>query len=230
MSLSRKLAKFISNYSDPQSIGSQWRAKRIVRLVAMVEEVFAEHGAVEIVDIGGMDTYWKIVPTDFFDRYQVRVTVVNVPSSGMPDDYGPFTFVQGDATDLAIFPDRHFHIAHSNSVIEHVGDWSRMALYAQELSRIAPRYYVQTPNYWFPMEPHCMTPFFQMLPKPVRVWLVLHFQLGHWPKAANVDAAVRQVERARLLDKRMFQALFPDAVIHTERLLGLPKSFVATKG
>ena len=57
MSLSRKLAKFISNYSDPQSIGSQWRAKRILRLVAMVEEVFAEHGAVEIVDIGGMDTF-----------------------------------------------------------------------------------------------------------------------------------------------------------------------------
>jgi hypothetical protein len=28
----------------------------------------------------------------------------------------------------------------------------------------------------------------------------------------------------------MFQALFPDAVIHTERLLGLPKSFVAVKG
>lgn len=74
-----------------------------------------------------------------------------------------------------------------------------------------------------------MTPFFQMLPKPMRVWLVLHFQLGHWPRAANVDAAVRQVERARLLDKRMFQALFPDAVIYTERLLGLPKSFVAIK-
>jgi hypothetical protein len=75
-----------------------------------------------------------------------------------------------------------------------------------------------------------MTPFFQMLPKPLRVWLVLHFQLGHWPRAATVDAAVRQVERARLLDKRMFQALFPDAVIYTERLLGLPKSFVAVKG
>jgi hypothetical protein len=230
MSLSRKLAKFISNYSDPQSIGSCWRTKRIVRLIAMVEEVFAGHGAAEIVDIGGMDTYWKIMPADFFDRNKVRVTVVNVPSSGMPEDYGPFTFVQADETDLAIFPDRRFHIAHSNSVVEHVGDWSRMALYARELARVSQRYYVQTPNYWFPMEPHCMPPFFQMLPKPLRVWLVLHFQLGHWPRAATVDAAVRQVERARLLEKRMFQALFPDAVICTERLLGLPRSFVAVKG
>jgi hypothetical protein len=144
-------------------------------------------------------------------------------------DDGRFSFLAGDGCDLSCIADNGFDIAHSNSVIEHVGDWERMVRFAREMARIAPRYFVQTPNYWFPLEPHCMTPFFHWLPRPLRVWLVLHFDLGHWRKAESVDAAVRICESARLLSRRMVRSLFADGHVMTERLLLLPKSFVVVR-
>ena len=120
-------------------------------------------------------------------------------------------------------------IAHCNSVIEHVGDWQRMVSFARELSRVAPRHFVQTPNYWFPIEPHFMMPFFHWFPKPVRLWLVLHFNLGFWRKANTIDEAMRIIEHARLLTKKMFRELFPEYTIVLERFFLLPKSILAIK-
>jgi hypothetical protein len=104
-----------------------------------------------------------------------------------------------------------------------------MVQFAEEISRVAENYFVQTPNYWFPMEPHCMTPVFHWLPEPMRIWLVSRFQLGHWKKATSISEAVQIVQSARLLNKNMFQALFKDAVVSTETLFFLPKSFIAIK-
>ena len=59
--------------------------------------------------------------------------------------------------------------------------------------------------------------------------LVQHLKLGHWPKTSNVIEAVRWVESARLLDRKEFSALFPDATILKERMFGLSKSFIAIK-
>lgn len=229
MSITRKLAKWISNYDSQESAGSRFRAKRIVPLIGMIEAAFNEHGPVSIIDIGGTEQYWGIVPQGFLTEYEVTITIVNLPGAVLPDDHGPFRFVEADACDLGDFEDQSFHIAHSNSVVEHVGDWERMYQFATELSRVAQVYFVQTPNYWFPIEPHCMMPFFHWLPTPIRIWLVSRFELGHWKKADSVDEAMRIVESVRLLDRRMFQELFRDAHIRTERVLGLPKSLIALR-
>jgi hypothetical protein len=74
-----------------------------------------------------------------------------------------------------------------------------------------------------------MTPFFHWLPKPMRVWLVSRFHLGHWKKAESVDQAVRAVESARLLTRPMLQELFKDGRIVTERFCLLPKSLIALR-
>ena len=73
------------------------------------------------------------------------------------------TVVQGDATNLP-FGDAEFDVAFSNSVIEHVPHELQPA-FASEISRVAKRYFVQTPNRYFPIEPHYQLPFFQFLPK-----------------------------------------------------------------
>ena len=104
-----------------------------------------------------------------------------------------------------------------------------MLQFAHEVDRIAESYFVQTPNYRFPIEPHFMAPFFHWLPKPMRVWLVMKFQLGLWRKADNISAAVNMVESARLLNRGMLRDLFKDANIETERLMGLPKSYIAIR-
>jgi len=229
MSISGRLTRKVTNYGNKKSMVYRLRAKRIVPLLNMMEAVFEEYGSVNIIDIGGTEAYWDIVPQEHFDAYNVTITIVNLPNVDKPEDHGPFKFVEADACDLSRFDDKSFHIAHSNSVVEHVGNWGRMIQYANELSRVSQNYYVQTPNYWFPIEPHSMTPFFAWLPKPIKIWLVLHFQLGNCGKAATVDKAVREAERIQLLNKKMFQELFKEATILTERLLLLPKSFIAIK-
>jgi len=144
-------------------------------------------------------------------------------------DDDTFNFVKADACDLSLFRNNSFDITHSNSVIEHVGDWGKMVKFSNEVKRLAPKYFIQTPNYWFPVEPHCMTLFFHWLPRPTRIWLVMNFRLGNWSKRDTVDKAVSLVESARLLNKRMVKELFHDSNIFTERFLYWPKSFVAIK-
>jgi 2-polyprenyl-3-methyl-5-hydroxy-6-metoxy-1,4-benzoquinol methylase len=128
-------------------------------------------------------------------------------------------FVQADGADLP-FSDGLFDIGFSNSVIEHVPREQHRA-FASEIRRVADRYFVQTPNRWFPIEPHYQMPFFQFLPRRVRRFLNAHFSLGWQPKGSW--------EEITLLSARDLQRLFPDAQIHRERVLGLTKSLIAVR-
>ena len=229
MSISRVLARWFSNYDNQKSPAAKLRRKRIAPLLKMIESIHENKGSVSIIDLGGTKSYWGIISSQYLSDHNVNITIVNLPGSAMPEDHAPFRFIEADACNLTRFDDKSFDIAHSNSVVEHVGDWGRMVKFAEELNRVSKCYFVQTPNYWFPIEPHFMTPFFHWLPKPTRLWLVSHFQLGHFRKAISIDEAVRCVESARLLNKKMLQALFADASIVTERLFFLPKSFVAIR-
>ena len=229
MSLSGIVARWFSNYDNEQSVGSRLRARRIAPLLQMIDEVHRQHGRVDMIDMGGRENYWSIVPADYLEARDVSITIVNIPGSEIPADHGLFKFIAADCCDLSCVDDNAFHIAHSNSVIEHVGDWNHMVQFANEVARVAQKYFVQTPNYWFPIEPHFMAPFFQWLPEPMRVWLVLHFQLGHRARAATIDAAVREVESVRLLNRKMLQELFKDAELLTERFFLLPKSLMAIR-
>src|SRR3546814_10323990 len=69
-------------------------------------------------------------------------------------------------------PYRSFDIAHSNSVIEHVITWDNMKNFARETRRVAAWHYVQTPYFWFPVDPHFYKlPFYHWLPRPLRAKL-----------------------------------------------------------
>ena len=229
MSLTGKIARFVADYDNPRSVGSQLRAKRIAPLLDMMRNVHAQFGEVRIIDVGGTQQYWGIVSPEFLRKHNATITIVNVPGMPLPPNSGPFRFAAGDGCDLATYGSDSFHIAHSNSVIEHVGRWDRMVAFAREIQRVAPCHYVQTPNFWFPVEPHFMTPFFHWLPPTARVWLLQRFALGQYEKAATRENAVEAVNGVHLIDRKSLQALFPTSRISTEMFFGLPKSLVATK-
>jgi len=215
----------------------------------MMKFYFNKFGYVSVIDIGGTKTYWNIVPKEILENYKVEITCVNLPKADLPPNDDIFTFANGDGCNLSEFRDKQFHIAHSNSVIEHVGDWGRVVQFSNEIKRVADSYFVQTPNYWFPLEPHWRLPFIHWLPKPVECWCLMHIrspiQETHRPvqivksthlqppipaflgKCKTIDEAMERVEFARLLSKGMFKRLFPEATIITERYMLLPKSFVA---
>jgi len=160
---------------------------------------------------------------------RIHVTIVNLAShAGAPTNKDILSVV-GDARDLSDFSDHSFDLVHSNSVIEHVGRWSDMRAMAREVRRLAPRYFIQTPNFWFPIEPHFRTAFFHWMPEQVRMRLIMTRGLGFHPRSQSVDDAMESVESARCLSRRQFAALFPDAEIVPERVLGITKSFMAIR-
>jgi SAM-dependent methyltransferase len=129
------------------------------------------------------------------------------------------TVMQGDGTALP-FGDRAFPIAFSNSVIEHVPKALQPA-FAQEISRVAERYFVQTPNRWFPIEPHYQMPFFHFLPERAQRALNRRFTMGFRKKGEWYETT--------LLSMSDMRRLFPDAEIHREKRLGLTKSLIAIR-
>jgi len=141
---------------------------------------------------------------------ELEVTGVDI---GPMSDYPGARFVQADATALP-FGDCEFDIAYSNSVIEHLPADAREA-YAREVRRVAARWFVQTPNRAFPVEPHSLLPFVHWLPRPVGRLL--------WRFGVSGDP----YDDVRLLGGRELRRLFPDAVIARERTGPLTKSLVA---
>jgi len=222
------LGKLI-NYDDPSSIGFKLRSKRIKGFLSLVNDLYIRNGKVEIIDIGGTRAYWKILPMDFLDLNNVTIYLLNMPGTNITSKEERFKYIEGDGCDLSGYKSNSFDIVHSNSVIEHVGDWSEMQKFSKEIRRLAKCYYIQTPNYWFPIEPHCVTPFFHWLPKPFRVALIMRFSLGNWARRNSVSEAVLAVESAKLLDYKMFKELFYDAELSREKVMFLSKSLIAIK-
>ena len=136
-----------------------------------------------------------------------------------------FTIVIADACALP-YSDHVYDLVHSNSVIEHVGEYGRQCRFAEQMRRVGRQYYVQTPARCFPLEPHTRFPWFQYLPSRVRAWLFMHMQLGTYPRLSRERAEYFDRE-LQLLTCRQVARLFPDAYVRRERLFGLTKSYMA---
>lgn len=207
-------------------VASQFRRRRARLIEKMILRAHDEKGCCWILDVGGETDYWKVIDRASLERRGVHIVCLNRKPLESGDDL--IDTVVGDACNLP-FDDKSFDIVHSNSVIEHVGDWPRVRSFAQETRRVGKRYYVQTPNFWFPVEPHYSALFVHWLPEPVRAQMLMNSDRGFFPKAEDVSSAIEQVQSARLLDRRMFRYLFPDAVLLDEKLLGLTKSLIAAR-
>jgi hypothetical protein len=218
----------LTNYEDPKSFGSRMRARRIGPLLALIKKVHQTKGEVRILDVGGKSQYWKSAPEGFLDKHNVSITILNLPCDLAFENSEGFAYVAGDACEMPEYPDNSFDIVHSNSTIEHVGNWNRIKAFASETRRVAPNLFIQTPNFWFPIEPHFIKPFHHWLPKPWRVRMWRCFQMGQRGKAADLDEAMQKLDdEPYLLNIPMFRFLYPDCRILRERLLFLPKSMVA---
>jgi hypothetical protein len=208
---------------DPGSYANRLRERRFALFRSLVERVPTPY---RILDVGGTPTFWQIrgpeIPGD------PAVTVLNLERQ-TSDDARIATIV-GDACDMGQIPDGAFDVVFSNAVIEHVETLENQRRMAAEIRRVGRRYFVQTPNKRFPLEPHFLVPGFQFLPIRLRVWLLRRMALGWYARTADPSEAEAKVRRIRLMTEREFRDVFPAATIHREKVFGLTKSFIACGG
>ena len=221
------LLQRLQDHDNPNSLAMRFRRARAKRVVELIATIHAERGAVRILDLGGEPGYWRLYDRGFLQSKAVSIRLVNPTAQAVDDPI--FSTQVGDACSLPEIEAGAFDLVHSNSVIEHVGDWTRMEAFAAEVRRLAPRYYVQTPYFYFPIEPHFSEPFFHWRSEQARMRRLLKRRRGWCDKAEDVGAAMRVVQHARLLDKSQFRFLFPDAAHVDERAAGLTKSLIALR-
>jgi hypothetical protein len=217
------LVRTLADNTRPDSLATSMRRKRFALFLSLLRSI---EGHVEILDIGGTQQFWDIMLGT--QPEGMRVTLLNV--AHQPVSSSAFVSAVGDARKLERIRNGEFDVVFSNSVIEHVGTYADQARMADEVRRVGKRYFVQTPNRRFPIEPHFLFPFFQYLPVPARAWMLSSFNVGWYRRIPDRVAARREVESIQLLTRSRFAKLFPDATIHEEKLLGLTKSFVAYHG
>jgi hypothetical protein len=210
----------------PTSIGARARARRW----ELLRQLFPDLETYRVLDLGGTADSWLRAPI------QPRsVTVLNLHPDeltvGREDERLPdwIDLVPGDACEPPVdLVQGEYDLAFSNSLIEHVGGAVRRAMLAQVIRQVAPRYWVQTPYRYFPIEPHYLFPGFQFLPLAARARLARDWPLVH-TRATDWEGGVSTALEVELMCMTEIRYLFPDAVVHRERFVGLPKSIIAVR-
>jgi hypothetical protein len=208
----------VSRSFDPVKIRwrAAWRSRRMCEFLARVRP---RPGAT-VLDVGGSVDIWNLVD------HRLDVTLFNVdeahamgfrPPNAMTGRYAVAT---GDACDLGRFSDGSFDVVFSNSVIEHLGDDLRVGRFADEVRRVGKGYWVQTPAWLFPVEPHTGLPFYWLYPVAMRTVIARRLDLRY---AKNPWSCPMSDTRCFRLSR--LRALFPDASVFTERVGGMTKSW-----
>jgi hypothetical protein len=221
--MTKLLFKKIADMREADSMITRLRHKRLALFRSLLDQV---PRPMRILDVGGTQFFWQMM--HYLASPEVEITLLN--SSPMPVSLPHFHSVEGDGCAMPQYADGEFDVVFSNSVIEHVGTPAAQQQMSREIRRVGRRYFVQTPNRYFPLEPHFFFPGFQFLPIATRVWLLQHFNLGWFKKIPDYAAARREVESIRLLDRAEFVQLFPGGTLHEERFAGLAVSFVIYGG
>lgn len=213
------------------AVQKRFRGKRFAHIERLIREMLLSKDSIRVLDAGGRVRYWNMLPAEL--RPRVTVTVLNYERDiQMFDDSVEglsIECVSGDACNMPQYADGYFDLVHSNSVIEHVGSYANMLAFSKEVQRVGRAYFVQTPNFWFPIEPHYGRPLIHWLPGPLRIGLSQLTSLGYMPKT-NFERAMIRGDCIKIISAGMMRQLFPRAQIQKERFAAMTKSIMAIHG
>jgi SAM-dependent methyltransferase len=140
--------------------------------------------------------------------FEPSLDITGVDLHERPEYPGPF--VRADAAAGLPFADGEFELVYCSSVIEHVPPASRKR-FAAEIRRVGRGWFVQTPAFSFPIEPHSLL--------PGAHWLAPRLRRPYWRLGA-----AGEWEEISLLRRREMEMLFGTA--RAERFGPLVKSWV----
>ena len=182
------------------------------------------NGETTILDIGGTPFNWLLaVEIGLPAPRQVVLANLQAGTSALPNW---MYSIMRDATDLRGL--NSFDLVFSNSVIEHLATWDNQLKMAHEVARIATRYWVQTPDPRFPVEPHYLAPFVHWIQPRFRGPAVT-LTPWYWVQRPSQQEVEKRIREIRMMSAKEMVIAFPGAEIITERVLGWPKALVAVK-
>jgi hypothetical protein len=112
------------------------------------------------------------------------------------------------------FPDKSFDIVYSNAVLEHLPGADLVQRFAAEVQRVGRGWFVTTPNFWYPFDPHYHLPFVQLMSQEAQRGLVQ--TLGKTP-----------YDYLHLFSKRELRGLFPTSQVIGCRVTFSPETLIA---
>lgn len=208
----------VNDYSNNAYIGTRFRKRRFRYFHEKLKNL---ERPIKIIDLGGTVNFW--VNENYHTRNDVEITIVNLQVEG--PGYHSIKLIEGDACNLHQFADSEFDVAFSNSVIEHLFTLAKQQKMASEAMRVARYYFIQTPNKYFPIEPHFKFPFFQFLPDAIKLFLQTKTSIINGVKYKK-EYAEKIIQEIRLLSLVELNNLFPNSNLYTERFFGFSKSFI----
>jgi SAM-dependent methyltransferase len=161
--------------------------------------------------------------SNYFEKWYPhtrRLTATSIEDAAHLETTHPgLTFVQTSGDSLP-FEDGQFDIAFSTAVIEHVGDRERQRTFVLEMLRVSKRFFITTPNRWYPIELHTYYPFLHWLPQHLHQRALRQLGKAGWAHTENLN----------LLDAGQLAELFPrgtDPTITGIRLFGMRSNLIA---
>ncbi len=120
-----------------------------------------------VLDVG-VTSERSYASSNYFEKWYPHKSMVTAAglddASFLEEEFPGMRFIQADGRNLP-FDDRSFDFVHSSAVIEHVGDAGQQAQLVSECARVARKgFFLTTPNRWFPVEFHTVTPLLHWLP------------------------------------------------------------------
>lgn len=216
------MVRLADSYS-PDSFANRLRMERFRQFEAVVAPL---PKPIRILDVGGTNEFWE--NRGWAGRPEVQIVTINLlPQEQLHQNIKPTT---GSATNLAQYDDQSFDIAFSNSVIEHLHTFQNQCRMASEMQRVGKAFWVQTPNFWFPMEPHFLVPGWQWMPIDLRVAMIRRWRCGWTGPCSDPSLARELVEEVRLLNRSELKVMFPGATLVAERFCGMVKSWTVIGG
>lgn len=209
----------LADIHTPNSLANRLRARRFRIFESLVSAI---PRPMRILDVGGTNAFWE--QRGWADRDDVEITILNLsPEDRQHRNIIPVT---GNATNLNQFEAGSFDVVFSNSVIEHLFTFENQRRMADEIRRVGKAFWVQTPNFWFPMEPHFQVMGWHWMPSAVRVAMLRRWKCGWLGPCSDAARARELVTEVRLMTAGELRTIFPGAQLIPERFGPFIKSWI----
>lgn len=201
------------------------------RKIALFNETLKPTERDRVLDVGAQVDPEAKSTLQFIDSYpwKNRISAINLSVEHISSIKRLYPEIDARVDDACAmpWPDKYFDIVYSGAVIEHVGDFSRQKQMAAEIMRVGKRWFVTTPNRWYPFEFHMRLPLVTWLPGNA------HLRLGRVISYNHVRRKYMfgiKHDGLRLMTARELKSCFPHSKIIKQRVTFMAETLIVIGG